>query len=251
MNSPGTSFVRATFAAGIATFLLIIVMAIAGGNPKPAAYPNPEGFTAAMYWFEVTENTDDLFRALGDPALEAGRSIRASMDRVNRIDFAFMVSYSLFFALLVLLLRGLIAGSDAVPARIRLIAAAGVTLSILMLAGDILENLQLLKLTAYASPAEVDTGVISLLMAFTRVKWFAIFLASLALAVLYARWFGKRWPVYVFVLLYGASGIIGFLSFFIPGWRAALEISANLMGAAWLASTVHAGIIAFRKGEPQ
>lgn len=251
MKSPGTSYVRAAFAAGIATFLLIIVMGVAGGNTKPSVYPNPEGFTAAMYWFEVAETTDDLFQALGDPALEAGRSIRASMDTVNRIDFAFMVSYSFFFVLLVLMLKGFIAGGGAVPARIRIIAAAGVTLGILMLAGDILENLQLLKLTAYAAPAEVDTGVISLLMAFTRVKWFAIFLASLALAVLYARWFGKRWPVYLFVLLYGASGIIGFLSFFMPGWRAALEISSNLMGAAWLASTVHAGIIVFGKDKSE
>jgi hypothetical protein len=29
------------------------------------------------------------------------------------------------------------------------------------------------------------------------------------------------------------------------------ELPANLMGAAWLASNIHAGIVAFRKGEPR
>lgn len=233
--------------AGALAFALIIVMGIAGGNPKPATYPNPEGFTAAMYWFEVANSPADLFAALGDPAREEGWALRVAMDTTNRIDFGFMVAYSLLFALLFVTLRGLIAGEGTASGPVRNIAAAGVALAVLMLAGDILENIQLLKLTDYASPADTDTGVIAQLMALTRVKWFAIFLASLGLAVLYARWFGRRWPAYIFVALYASSAIIGFISFFAPGWRAALELSANLMGAAWLASTIHAGIVAFRK----
>jgi len=233
--------------AGALAFALIIVMGIAAGNPKPATHPNADGFTAAIYWFEVVESPADLFDALGDPAQEAGRALRAAMDLTNRIDFAFMIAYSLLFALLFVMLRGLVAGEGTASGPVRNIAAAGVALAVLMLAGDILENVQLLKLTGYASPADTDTGVIGLLMAFTRVKWFAIFLASLGLAVLYARWFGRRWPAYIFVALYASSAIIGFTSFFAPGWRAALELSSNLMGAAWLASTIHAGIVAFRK----
>ncbi len=127
-------------------------------------------------------------------------------------------------------------------------AGADVALAALLLFGDILENNQLLKLTGYTSPDDTDTGVIVLLMAFTRVKGFAIFLASLGLAVLYARRLGRRWTAYIFVALYASSAIVRFISFFAPGWRAALELSSNLMRAAWLASTVHAGIVAFRKG---
>lgn len=247
MNNARKKIALAAFAAGAAAFALIVVMGIAGGNPKPATFPNPDGFTAAIYWFEVANSPADLFAALGDPAREEGRMIRASLDLTNRIDFAFMIAYSIFFALLFVMLRVFISGDGPAHGPVKNLAMAGVALAALMLAGDILENIQLLALTGFASLADTDTGVIALLMAFTRVKWFAIFLASLGLAVMYARWFGRRWPVYVFVTLYGASAIIGFLSFFAPGWRAVLELSANLMGAAWLASTVHAGIAAFRK----
>lgn len=236
--------------AGLFTFLILLVMLIAGGNPKPAAYPNADGFSAAIYWFEVTESADDLFRALGDPSLDKGAGIRSTMDRVNRIDFAFMAAYSVYFALLFVMMRGLIAVAGPVKTRITILAAAGVVFSILMLAGDIMENVQLLKLTGYASPEETDMAVIGRLMAFTRLKWFAIFLGSLALAALYIEHFGKRLSSFLFALFYGLTAVIGFISFFVPGMRAMIELSSFMLLLAWLVSLLHVGVIMLRGSVP-
>ena len=242
---PGLS--KPVFLSGIFVFVFIVAMFAAGGNPRPAVYPNEHGFTAAMYWFELAESPADLFQALGDPSTETGRNLRMSMDSVNRVDFGFMAAYSLFMALLSLLLRAMIVQRDGPSTAMRGLVLAVLAMSLVMFLGDILENIQLLKLTKFQAPGEVEADVISSLMIFTRIKWFAIFLASLMLAALYVIWFRKRIPAAVFALLFGASGIIGFISFFAPGMKALLELSSNLLGAAWLAATVHAGVVVFRR----
>ncbi len=234
---------KRTLISGILTFFLIVVMFVLGGNPKPAEFPNEFGFTAAIYWLEVTESPAELFRVLGDPATETGRDLRAGMDSVNRVDFAFMAAYSLFMALLALMLQGLLLHRDGPVPAVRAFVLAALAMSIVMFLGDIMENIQLLKLTKFQASGDVDGDVISSLMMFTRFKWFAIFLGSLMLASLYILWFRKRIPAALFALLFGASGIIGFISFLAPGMKALLELSSNLLGAAWLAATIHAGVV--------
>ncbi len=242
-----TSIARATFVCGITVFVLIVVMASVGGNPRPAVFPNAHGYTAAMYWFERVESVQDLFFALGKAGTAEGMRIRQAMDAVNTIDFAFMIAYSAFFASLYLLFSLRVKHKDARISFNNIWMIAGIVLSILMLFGDIFENIQLLKLTKFSNEAEVDINVIAHLMFFTRLKWFAIFFASIGFSILCAisAWHNRWW--YLLSLVYVASGVIGFMSFFVPGYAAWLELSANVMGAGWLISTLHAGYVALRK----
>lgn len=246
-----TTFAKATFIAGTAVFVLIVLMALVGGNPRPAVYPNGHGYTAAMYYFERVESVNDLFSALGQAGTEAGVRLRNAMDAVNKIDFAFMVAYSALFACLFLMFASRIKSAGKHVAALNVVMIVGIVLSLVMLFGDVFENLQLLKLTKFSSEAEVDVGVIAHLMFFTRLKWFAIFFASIGFAFLCAISASQNRWWYLLSLVYAASGIIGFASFFVSGFESALELSANLLGVGWLISTIHAGVVVLRKNPGQ
>lgn len=241
-----TTMAKVTFAAGIGVFVLVVLMALVGGNPRPAVLPNEHGYTSAMYWFERVESVDDLFSALGQPNTEEGMRIRHAMDCINKIDFAFMFAYSIFFACLYVFFASR-RKHEGRRNIMNLVIAAGIIVSCLMLLGDIFENIQLLKLTKVSSEAEVDVSVIALLMFFTRLKWFTLFFASIGFAVVCASGASRNRWWYPLALVYATSAIIGFASFFIPGFESALELSANLMGAGWLISTIHAGYMSLKK----
>lgn len=233
-------------AVGILTFAAYGLMAaMGGGSPKPATFPNEPGFKMTIIWFEVVNSADELFQALGDPATEQGKTLRAAMDRVNGNDYIFMILYSALNAALLYLLfvRGREKG--LIPSTLRLLFGVGLAFAVVALFGDVFENVQLLELTGYKTVGEVSSGTIFLLQLFTRVKWFSLFLVCVFLAVGYAASSGKRGTL--LILLYAAAAVTGLLSFTVPSLRSLLEMSATLLGVSWLASTVHAGILYFRK----
>lgn len=249
MNISLCPWARIAFFFGIAAFLLVGIMAAFGSNLKPAVYPNEKGYPAAMYWFERVESVGDLFGAIGDPSSADGVRIRRAMDAVNRIDFAFMIAYSALFACLFVLMVSMLKAELRRVAVLNVLLSAGLIFSLVMLVGDIFENVQLLNLTKAANKAEVDVNIIARLMFFTRLKWFSIFFASIGLSVLCTFFGRENWRWYILACIYAASGIIGFVSFFVPPLGSMLVLSANLMGAGWLISVIHAGTIAFRKNK--
>jgi hypothetical protein len=247
MNIRLRTSARAAFMFGVVVFIFIGVMGFSESNVRPAQYPNQHGYTAAMYWFERTESVRDLFSAIGDPSTDEGIRIRHVMDRVNNIDFGFMVAYSALFASLYFFLGSLLKTMGEKPTHVNLFLSVGLVISLIMLIGDIFENIQLLKLTKDVAEADVDVNTIARLMFFTRLKWFSIFIASIGLSVLYALYARKNWKWHLLGLVYAASGTVGFASFFVPGFDGVLEISANLMGVGWLFSTIHASFVGLKK----
>lgn len=234
-------------ATGLVTFVFYAIMVVrAGDNPKPLTFPNTHGFETAIAWFELAASADEVFSILGDPASEAGKKIRETMDTTQRWDFPFIVGYSAFNAALLFLLRagntarsrGKFTGSQ--------IAGIGILLGILMLVGDYVENYQLLKLTDAPNVESVASSTMTLLNIFTRIKWASIFIAGLLFSIGYASYFGKSWKL-ILPLLYLPTGIVGLYSISVPGARHWLEPAAMLIGVGWTISWIHS-IVVWRKG---
>ncbi|MCX7679399.1 MAG: hypothetical protein N2316_09280 [Spirochaetes bacterium] len=236
----------ATFGAGIFVFVTFGAMMLIGGNPRPAVYPNEHRYSAAISWFERAESVRDVFSALGHPHTEEGMRIRKAMDVINIIDFAFMISYAAFFGLLYYFFALYAKKGGTFLRTLNVFGFIGAIFAIVMLFGDIFENIQLLELTKATSEAEVDIHVLGRLMFFTRVKWFAIFFASIGFSFLCAIAALENPFWYMLAFTYAVSGLLGFLSFFIPAFGVGLEISGILVGMGWMISTAHAGYVAIK-----
>ncbi len=227
--------------AGTLTFISLgAIIAVSGGIVKPATYPNEQGFTQAIFWFEMADSGEDVIAALGDPATEAGRSIRAAMDATHRIDFIFMVCYSAFSAALFLLIYQLSKGAGTpLP---RGIFPAGVIFCCTALLGDILETTKLLELSALTDPMAIDAAVPSL-MVWTRVKSGSLSTVGILLAYSYARYFKFRLPGALIPLLFGTGAIVGAVAISFRGVRFIIEQAGILGMLAWLMALVHAASI--------
>ncbi|MBN1531346.1 MAG: hypothetical protein JXA20_01660 [Spirochaetes bacterium] len=231
--------------AGLLVIISFLTMTTqTGGARKPAVHPNVRGFNSAIIWFELLESPDELFLALGDPGTEQGRALRLTMDTLNHYDFFFLACYSVFYASLSLFLYTLL--SERRGRLDRPLLYAGIALAVLMLIGDCCENLRLLELSAYTNSGEVSEGSIGMLMLWTRIKWFSIFIASLLLATQYTRYFTVRIAGVLFAILFIVPSISGFAAFFIPGKGFLLETASSLLGVAWASALVH-GIVVLKR----
>ena len=234
--------------AGILTFAsMALMIAMSGGEvPRPATYPNKEGFTQAIFWFEVVRSPEEVFEVLGDPGTSEGASLRHSMDMTNRYDYLFMACYPLLIAALILFLERLASDARRPLPLGRIIVAAGIVLSVIMFFADAYENVQLLKLTSYADIAGIDRGIITRLIIATNVKSGAISCAGILLVYCYAMYFRKSWGT-LLALLYAVSIALGIAAMLIPSQRALLEKGATLGMTGWLISTIHGGYRFFKK----
>lgn len=232
----------AAFILGCLTFISLgTIIVKSGGIVRPAEYPNPQGFTQAIYYFEMVADEAELAAALGDPATEQGRAIRASMDITNRIDFFFMTCYTSFLASLVVLLFLLVRG--AYPRAAKALLAAGLVFSAATLLGDVMETRLLLRLTGPGGAA----AAIAHLNCWARVKFGGIAAAGIVLSVFYLLHFGRTWQGVLFAVLFFGSSAVGLAAVSVFGLRHLIEVSANAGGAAWMAGLAHAGIMAFRR----
>lgn len=233
--------------AGIASFAALgyITYAGSGGDVvTPATYPNRHHFTQAIFWFELLDSREELFEALGDPGTPQGAAMRRIMDVTNTYDVLLFSAYPPFFALLLVLVHLLLRRDDADPPAALPILVAGIVVCAVMPLADHMENVQLLKLTTFAAPGDVDDGVIAALKVWTRIKWGAIFAVTALLALRYWRYFiDSRFPRYAFTGIYGITAVVGSISLMFDGTRFLIEAASTTMGIGWLVSAVHAGVV--------
>lgn len=139
---------------GLGTLAMTLVLSLVGpGEIGPMA----PGFNSPVLAFEFAESEAEV-RALFEPAGSA-----AAMDRVNRWDFLYMVLYSLFLAVFALAAA---LETDQYTPRI---AAA---LPLVILFADVMENVQLFRLTAQLGLDGADmTPALGRLHLFTWLKW--------------------------------------------------------------------------------
>lgn len=170
-------------ALGIATF--VITGYFASISPPEVAHPLPGDMRDTIVAFEMVANEEQLVVVIGESRAEY-EQLREAIDRINRADFLYMTTYSLFIAAFFWGLAG---------ARGDRSWLAGCALALLAGLADLRETTVLLELTQDGANA---TELIPALILGTWVKWGALGIASaLAGAAMFAtksmpvmRWLG-------------------------------------------------------------
>jgi hypothetical protein len=207
----------AVLAFGVALFVLM---------PKTAVRENVDGLQGAVIGFELATTPAHVLGILGRPDDAARPAMVEAMDRVNRIDFLFMIAYPVLSFAIALWL----AARGVAP---RWLPPAVAALALAMWAGDFVENLQLLTLSKTID-ADAMARPLAILRVATRIKWTALFVTALLEgAYVWRDRSGWRWSALVFV----GAGLLGLAGF---GWLAGVEHGANLLGVGWLWTWIHA-----------
>lgn len=169
--------------------------------PSEAPYLAPR-FSTPIVFFEFIQSPVEVFDFFGitDYDFDSQKFIK-KMDNGNKLDFGFALIYSTF---LFLFFRKLAEESEQKWYR------AGMVLAILAFIGDVLENIQLLSITANLQSGDFEQ-YIKLLFVFTWIKW-----GSLAIGfAIYALWLLKLDGVLKFMgyvgwvpLIFGAMALM-------------------------------------------
>jgi hypothetical protein len=203
--------------AGSAIVLLFVAFQVV--NPRTPAVANTPGFRDPVAAFELASRPDDVLGILGRPGDPRRAAIVRGMETGLRLDFVFLIAYPTFYVGIALLLG---ARRVAGPAVVRAVVA----LALAMAVGDALENRELLGLCRTIDPAAM-VPMLARLAVFTRVKWDALFVASIVVVPGLWRAGGAwRWSAPLFLL----AGAIGLVSVVHPP---AIEWTIAPLGIAW------------------
>ncbi len=240
-------YARFVFIAGIATFISMALIIIMSGGEilRPAEYPNEQGFTQAIFWFELLESADEIQYALGDASTDEGKHIRQAMDITNKYDFIFMFFYPLLYAALFLFLHKKMIYDGYRISNIRIIVLSGLFFSLIMFLSDIYENIQLFKIASYTDLNDIKPELIAALQISTRIKSLAISGGTLILIGFYLIIFKKSWKI-VLPLIYCVSVVLSIAAFTASSNRYLIESAASLGMLGWLISTIHGGYWSFK-----
>jgi len=156
----------------------VIICSLALLKVFPSQAPKmPDGFVTPILAFEFVRTRQEVQELFGEPRSDFRASMIDAMNLGNRIDYLYMTLYSLFLFTF-----------SCTCARIRKSSTYYLAslLSLLVLGGDALENLQLLNITL-----KLDTGgfdrELRLLFYFTWLKWGGL---ALIFALLSRYFFG-------------------------------------------------------------
>lgn len=171
----------------------------------PAKAPElPHGFFTPIIAFEFIQDSQEVQALFGPDGSPAREELVRRMDLGNTVDFLFMVLYSSFLFCF---------GMEAFRATglRRFLLACPV--AVMVLAGDLVENLQLLGITRGLASGDIEARL-SLLRVITWVKWGGIVAAFLILLpfVHRAGRLGKATTCFML-----ASALFGAAAFFSRG----------------------------------
>lgn len=196
------------FNAWIILALAGALMALGSGAPPHDGAYNP-GFQQALIWFELVLHPAELQSILGPPDA-SGQAMRRMMDRIQLLDYIFLIAYPLFNFALLLWFRLRLFGPrhGTLPLLFPALAAFAMYL------GDALENRALLALSADSLRDWAAREWIQSLRIWSDLKWTSIFLALLLLArywllELRARHRSPIWIIAALPLLTAFVGLVG------------------------------------------
>ncbi len=174
---------------GIAVVLMgLVLMAV---FPSNAPYM-PEGFFSPVVAFEFIATPQEVQQFFGSPDSPGREEMVRKMDLGNWLDFLFMLLYASF------LFFFSIASANKAKSKI---LYGGAVLAVVVLVGDILENVQLLGITAKLQTGNFEREL-RLLHIYTWQKWGGI---TLIFALLIPYFFkGNRFSKII--------GSVGFLT---------------------------------------
>lgn len=137
----------------------------------------PDGFITPVIAFEFIRTPAEVFQLFASTSGTVQRDMVAAMDLGNRLDFVYMVLYSAF--LLVFSVRCAQLSSKKVY-------YLGAVIAVVVLAADVMENIQLLGITASLDTGDFEQYLIRLHL-FTWIKWGGIAAIFLVLFFWFAR----------------------------------------------------------------
>ncbi len=152
--------------------ILVIITSLGLMKVFPSQAPKmPDGFMTPVLAFEFVQSRQEVEALFGEPQSDFRTTMVAAMDLGNRLDYIYMVLYTAFLF-----------GFSITCARItrRGRYRWGAFVSVLVLAGDAMENLQLFGITRKLSEGGFEREL-QLLHYFTWLKWGGLALIFLIL----------------------------------------------------------------------
>jgi len=152
--------------------LLLILSSLALMKVFPSQAPElPSGFFTPILAFEFAVSPQEVENLFGEPQSEYRAAMIAAMDLGNRLDYIYMVLYTLFLL-----------GFSVTCARLNQnpYYYSAALISILVLLGDVMENVQLLGITRKLAEGGFEREL-QLLFYFTWLKWGGLALIFLIL----------------------------------------------------------------------
>ena len=184
--------------AAIGLILLPFLYIFNSLSPPPEKAP--KGYSSTIIAFEMASNKKELEEVLAPLSSEE----ITNLDKLNYVDFGFMVTYGLFLFVFMSKFFELTDNPSLIKAR---------WLAPVIVIADVLENVQLLKLSHfYPTMANDLNASLNLLAIFTWVKW--ILLAAAFSLIGYAMIKLKLWSkiVGVFLIIPLILGIYALIS---------------------------------------
>lgn len=210
------------------TIAFFVLIAWTGMNNYPAEIELESGFLSPIVAFELgTEK--EIQRLLGNSSTGYGQTIRSAFDKINKLDYGFLIFYTLTFIAVI-----------ATAAPTRRMFFAGLVLCVLAMTADIFENRYLLRLTSTDPQSQAFTNAAGALAAATRIKWGLLFTISLLASFLIlvkisvAKSF---WLVAYRVLVslnFATLAILGFLAIAFTPLRFLCDFAGLLLGFGFL-----------------
>jgi hypothetical protein len=154
----------------IGLVVVLVSLVLTGIFPKEALVM-PEGFKTPILAFEFVKTNQEIINLFGTED-EVRADLVQAFDLGNWVDFVYMVLYSAF------LFRF---AATAVTQSRRKLFYVGSLLAGVILLGDLLENIQLLQITAVIDSGNFNQQL-ALLPIFTWVKWGGLALYFLLLS---------------------------------------------------------------------
>lgn len=167
---------------------------------SPSKEKVPSGYSSSILAFEFASTKAEVAQVL-DPLSKL--EIK-NLDKLNYVDFGFMLIYGAFLFFFMTSLGGLLNNDLTLKAR---------WLVPVIVLSDVMENIQLLKLTEKFSIGAFETsGIISVLMVATWIKWLllAVCFSIIGFQLSKLNVFSKIMGCLLFIPL--VLGVMGFSS---------------------------------------
>lgn len=180
----------------LALLLLPFLYLINDLSPSPEKIP--EGYSSSILAFEFVSNQKELQETIGPLSAKE----RSDMDKLNYVDFGFMTLYGIFLFLFMARFGSVTSGQLFAKAK---------WLAPLIVLFDVLENIQLLKLTNVPTDTTSVDATIMLLGVFTWFKWGLLSVVFAIIGYAMTKMNRSKWLGYV-LLLPAIIGIVAFVS---------------------------------------
>lgn len=179
----------------------VIALSLATLAVFPSSSPGQiAGIRSPIIAFEFAQTVEEVETLFGPADSPERAAMVAAMDRGNWLDFLYMLLYSAFLASFAI---------QAARQTGKRWLYGGAALALLALTGDILENIQLLAITA-----KLDSGAFTVELArlywFTWLKWGSLALYFVWVGV--GLWDNGRFPALI-TLTAALTLLLGLLSF--------------------------------------